>query len=162
MPLFNGTFQMFGPNPGELQRVGPVLPVEVMIPRALEEVLRRNGEPVPAPVRGLALIDTGASNSGVEEAVFQVLRLSPVGKVPIHTPSGPAARYVYPVRIVLGRPPNLLVIEFGKVVGVQLASSLPPISAPMGLPLIVLLGRDLLANCLFIYNGPQSSFSLCL
>ena len=28
--------------------------------------------------------------------------------------------------------------------------------------LIVLIGRDMLANCVLVYNGPDSSFSLSL
>jgi len=83
-----------------LAQHGPVLNVEVHVPNALAAQLAQAGQTVPSPVSGLALIDTGASISAVDDSIIQSLGVSPVGIATVKTPSGAARQNQYPVRFV--------------------------------------------------------------
>lgn len=74
MPVYNfghylvpqGTGQAPSPFPAGLRMSGPVIPVQIEIPSALADRLQQSGQAIPAPVSGLALVDTGASVSAVD------------------------------------------------------------------------------------------------
>jgi hypothetical protein len=125
--------------------------VDVSLPRA--EALRRMGMPVPSavPVRGL--IDTGASGTCVDPTCLATLGLSPTGQMPIHTPSTSGTPHlcdVYDVSLVLLHPNLQLGIR-----------ALPVIASNLSVQGIqALVGRDVLARCLFVYDGVAGIFSL--
>ncbi len=68
MPVYDGEFRTRTgqPDRGGLHRVGPVLPVEIAVPSALSRFLSAQNQQIPAPMTGLALIDTGATRSCVD------------------------------------------------------------------------------------------------
>lgn len=62
---------------GALKHFGPLIGAEIRIPDALAKALSEQGQPIPPPVKGYMLIDTGASITSVAEHVFQELNLKP-------------------------------------------------------------------------------------
>jgi len=149
MPIYNIASQ--GP-PGvppsaALHQAGPILPIQVAIPLALENQLRQTGQAVPQPISGSALIDTGATFSAVDDTLFQRLGVPPIGLSPTGTAGGPAQLNVYPARFIL---PGSVQVGFSRVTGVHLT----------GQPMIALIGRDVLTSMLLVYNGPQGTVTL--
>ena len=71
MPSFTTTI----PN---LQKAGPI--VEILITPAIEliEVLRSKNQPIPSPLKVLAMIDTGATSSVVNPYIIKKLHTSKV------------------------------------------------------------------------------------
>ena len=74
--------------------------------------------------------------------------MQPVGVVPVGTAAGPATHPVYPIRLQLQGVG--LVLEFSRVTGAPLK----------GMNLVALLGRDVLAKMILIYDGPSSEYTL--
>jgi hypothetical protein len=136
--------------------VGPLLPVEVHVPQALAALLTSQGQPVPAPVTGWALIDTGATLSGVHEPTALQLGIATVGQIPSGTAAGQVMQNQYPVRFVF---PGLGGVGFGvdviRATGVNLAGS-----QWNGIPYQALIGRDALGACVLTYNGPGALYTL--
>src|SRR5882757_9170490 len=98
MPVFNFV-QWDKVNLGTLERDGPIIPVEVSMPTALEEWCVKNNFPIATPETGYALIDTGASISGIHEDILKQLSIVPIDSIPIGTPSGTGRAFVYPTRV---------------------------------------------------------------
>lgn len=46
-----------------LQGVGPIVDLKIAVGTAVEATLRKAGNPIPAPVSAVAMIDTGATGS---------------------------------------------------------------------------------------------------
>ena len=112
-------------------------------------------EPAPSPLRVRALIDTGASHTFADPAVVSVLRLDPVGSAQARTAttdeSGvPMQIYELTLGIYSGDTPTPIGAPAQKVVAANLASR--------GFHMI--LGRDLLSECLLIYNGGAQILTL--
>jgi hypothetical protein len=146
-----------------LQTMGPLLAVNVHQPKALVQLLSSSGQPVASPVGGLALIDTGATNTCVDGAVLQKLGMAPIGVLTSLTAAGPAPQSMYPVRLEF--PSEGLDLEFSSVAGVNLTGQSVPVVPPGGqqgqqMPIIALVGRDVLSRCVLIYNGTGGFFTL--
>lgn len=129
---------------------GPALQVEIAIPTELAALLQQASLSIPPPHIGVALIDTGASITSVDEAVLRGLGLSPTSVVTVATPS--AAQVRQPVyACVLSFPGTPLgAIPFHEVVGSQLS----------GLGFSALIGRDILRFCQLVYNGPEGFWTI--
>jgi predicted aspartyl protease len=134
-----------------LQHVGPLLHVAVAVHPQHAERLITQGQQPPEAVTGLALIDTGASITAVDEAVCRKLGLTPTSVVPMSHAGGSEQRNCYSIQILFPGAP------------------LPPITIPLaascnlsaGLqPYIVLLGRNLLARMKMVYNGPRGRIEI--
>lgn len=126
------------------------------VPSALASQLQHAGQPVPAPVSGLALVDTGASLSAVDTSVIQQLGVQAVGLVQVGTAGGPQRQATYPARFAFPGT-SLPSIDFGLLLGATLAGQ---IAAGTGHPIIALLGRDLFQHFVLVYNGPGAMFTL--
>ncbi len=130
---------------------GPWLDVEVRVPKAFEDLLVKQRKPIPKPVSGRALIDTGASISAVDNSIITSLEVQPVGLIEVHTPSGSALQNQYPVRF--GFP----------------GSSLPELTVQQAIGsvlqaqgIIALIGRDALSSVILVYNGPSGIITLAI
>lgn len=133
-----------------LARSGPVIQVAVSVTPEHLDVLKAAGRDVPAAVVGFALIDTGASITGVSEEVCQSLGLRPTGVATIHGVGGEKKHNCYAVMIQL--PDPLKPIVGHRVVSFRdLAGNPPP---------ILLLGRDLLHRFKITYNGPYGRLEM--
>lgn len=138
---------------GTLTADGPLIPVEVGVPAALEQWLAKNQRPIPAPVAGVALIDTGAGMSGIHEPILQQLNIPAVDSVQIATPSGGGRASVYQAGVAL---PAINVTGYQvRVVGNQLNWTTTD-----GRSVIMLLGRDILSQFLIVYNGKLNTITL--
>jgi predicted aspartyl protease len=96
----------------------------------------------------MALIDTGATASAVDNSVVTALGVNPVGTALVGTAGGPVTQPVYPIRTQLQGVG--LTINFSRVTGAPLSN--------MGL--VALLGRDMLTRMMLIYDGPSSEYTL--
>jgi hypothetical protein len=151
MPLFNQLFRTNNgtPNPGLLAVRGPIVQVEVQLPSALAAQYQALSRPIPAPITGWAMVDTGASKTCVDDGLILGLGVAPINQITVQTPSGSAQQFLYPARFSFpGTPlPN---IDFSSVVGSTLAAQ----------GIVALIGRDVLSRFLLVYNGPAGMFSL--
>lgn len=152
MPTYTGKFYPQGtpvpsPSPGGLRTLGPIIPVQIEIPLVLNQQLQAANKPIPPPVTGSALIDTGAGASAIDRQVPGKLGVSPIGTTNVSTPSGQSPHNLYPIRVVWA---GLLTLDYQAVIDADLA--------PQGL--VALLGRDFLERALFIYDGPNGEFRI--
>lgn len=138
---------------GTLTTDGPLIPVEIGIPTALEQWCVANNSPIPAPAVGFALLDTGASISGVHEPLLTQMNVQPVDSIPVSTPSGNGRCSIYPAQLAF---PALNVTRYS----VRLAGNQLNWTASDGKNVIMLLGRDILFQFLMVYNGPMHSVTL--
>jgi hypothetical protein len=137
---------------------GPIVDVGVMVSAARLQVLQDANDAIPQPSIVRALIDTGAGISGVDPSVLQALSLTPTGEAEIHTPSTggvPVKTPTYDVRIAIlaGRSGDQhFLSETIQVTATNLVAQ--------GFCYHVLLGRDILKNCILHYNGADAVFTL--
>jgi predicted aspartyl protease len=132
-----------------LQLRGPVLQVSVTIEENAGKALASQGKPLPVPKTGFALIDTGASNSCIDEQAAKDLGppIIDVGtmlsasheKVPCN---------IYPVQIIT----PIITLNSPRTMGAALAAQ----------GLLALIGRDVLQRCNLFYNGPTGQFTLSI
>ncbi len=97
----NGT-QIQVPPRIALQQRGPVIPVTVGLEQGMVQSLAQRGAPVPLTRSGLALVDTGASISCIDEQLAQELHLPVVDVCQMVSASHSAhPSNVYPIQIAL-------------------------------------------------------------
>jgi hypothetical protein len=134
---------------------GPVLSVRLALTRPEAARRRRTGQTVAPPVDVTAIIDTGAEVTCVDPSVGRRLAATPLAPGLTNLPAaggvGPSVRY--DLQLIIGhssgaiRPldvPDLRVYE------VSLTH----------LGYDAILGRDVLAYCVLIYDGVAGSFTL--
>lgn len=158
MPVYNWHYWPIQGQIGTadiLRAGGPLLPVEVAVPDALAQYLTQQGQAVPAPVIGVALIDTGASVTAVHQDVFTSLAVSAVGSATVGSANGPSQKPTFPAKISFPGT-QLQGIGFNQVLSCDLTGQLVN-----GQQVIVLMGRDLLQHFILIYNGPGGTIALC-
>ncbi len=155
MPVFEFVYDSQPPDStGALLADGPLIPVEVSMPAALQEWFARKFIPIPAPISGFALVDTGASISAIHDGILADLSIDPIDSIPLATPSGSSRTFIYPTQVSF---PALAVQGYAmsRVAGCQLDWTTED-----GKRVIMLLGRDLLAQFLMVYNGKTNSVTL--
>ena len=153
MPVFD--FFFWNQQSGNLlEKDGAIIQVEIGTPKALEEWIVKKQLQVPPPIPGYALIDTGASISSVHQEVLDQLSILPIDSIPLCTPSGEDRAFIYPTKVSF---PGLGVSEYqmSRVAGSQLNWT-----TSQGNQIIMLLGRDLLSQMLFIYNGKTGAVTI--
>jgi len=132
-----------------LQLRGPILQVSLTIEQSAGKGLVAQGKTVPTPRSGLALIDTGASNTCVDEQTAKDLGLPVIDVANMQSASHEKhSCNVYPVQIIT----PIVTLNAPRAMGAALASQ----------GLLVLVGRDVLQNCNLFYNGPAGQFTLSL
>lgn len=132
-----------------LQMRGPIVQVTVTIEQNAGKALLSQGKALPTPETGWALIDTGASNTCIDEQAAKKLGLPVIDvgtilsathqKVPCNS---------YPVLIHT----PIVDLNNARTIGAALAAQ----------GLLVLIGRDVLSRCNLFYNGPMGQFTLSL
>jgi len=136
-----------------LSQSGPVLEIVVGASQARADALRQAGQGIPSSVTLWELIDTGGSSSVIDQNILDQLVLQPTGVAPIHTPSTDGVAHncpQYDVSIRLQHPMLQLQLDPRPVIATNL--SVQGIQA--------LIGRDILQNCLLIYDGYEQQFTL--
>ena len=143
---------------GPIGAGGAIVDVLFGVPRTRATLLSRAGFPVPAPVHIRALLDTGASLTGVSPRVLAALDLRPFDQMEVYTPSTPPGsphvcdRFLVSISMVAGGRacpfPDLYVMSADCWLE--------------GEGIEALVGRDILARCNFMYFGPEGNFNLSL
>lgn len=139
------------PSQAVLLQRGPVIQVTVGVGQAIAQQVLQQGGQLPPPVTGLALIDTGATTTCIDEEAAQKLQLPAIDVVTVASVSHASTeRNVYPISIeVAGLP---IVVNAPRSVGAELKAQ----------GLLLLIGRDVLQSCVLVYNGPAGQFTLTL
>jgi len=136
----------------QVTQSGPILSAAVGVSEARAAALTAADQPIPPLVPIRALVDTGASCTCVDPSVLAALSLTPTGSVSVNTPSTGATphsadQYDVGLAIPNGTP---LVLQTIPVVAAELL--------PQGFH--ALIGRDILDQCLLVYNGKIRLFTL--
>lgn len=133
---------------------GPMILAAVGVSESRRKALTDAGHSLPNLEMVNALVDTGASGSVVDPAVIAPLGLSPTSYISVHTPSTngqPVQQPVYDLSIWLYHAKTKHIFE----------RSFPVCCAGLRAQGIdMLLGRDVLAECLMVYDGPEARYSL--
>jgi hypothetical protein len=135
---------------------GPVLTVVIGVSVPRGDALMTAGQPVPNGISARALIDTGASCSCVDPSILAKLDLTPTGTVSVHTPSTGGAAHLaeqYDVSLIIpGAGTHHVPLAIPAVPAMAANLSLQGVDA--------LIGRDVLRDCIFIYNGSLGLFTI--
>ena len=152
MPIYNRFWT--NPSTGQhdpnlLAPNGPALPIEISIPDSYVDLLQIASIPIPSPLSGSALIDTGARFTAVDINVLQQLGIDPVSTIEVITPSGREIQGIYMVRIGF------------------VGTSIPPFqpwwvtgSQLQAFGHIALIGRDILNQSLMVYDGKHGMWTI--
>ncbi|MCL5611679.1 MAG: retroviral-like aspartic protease family protein [Chloroflexi bacterium] len=139
------------PPPLALMQRGPIVQVTIGVEQNMAQQLVAQGAQLPQPVSGVALIDTGATSTCIDEVIARQLNLPAIDVITIASASHANSKQnVYPALIeVIG-----IAIKFNalRAIGVPLANQ----------GIQVLIGRDLLQHCTLFYNGMIGSFTLSI
>jgi hypothetical protein len=159
MPTFNIQLRGQGTTPDHkkidvppqaaLQHQGPMVPVSVCLEQnAAKPILQKGGAVLGAP--GMALIDTGASLSAIDEDLANELKIPIIdqGKTDSATHRDHPCN-LYPVQFTIG---NVITVQVPRAMGVKLRHR----------GYIAIIGRDILQGCILIYNGGMGSISLSM
>ena len=149
---FSGRFRGQSTSPrAVLQNVGPNIEVILAPLEAQLKSTADHGDTPPQPVSGHAPIDTGASTTCVDaEAARRAgMALVTTGRIMSATHANELVP-VFAGRLTIAQAS--ITVNSNRAFGLNLKDQ----------GLIALIGRDLLANCVLVYNGLDGSFSLSL
>lgn len=143
-------------NPGEkkdedpqvenLALHGARIQIEIGVPDSVVEYYKSRGQEAPARIRATALIDSGASISGVKPSVAQMAGLIQTRSVGVSGVIGAELRPVYTASIIL--PDYDIQLDAIDLAGVELVQQ----------GVDVLLGRPFLRNVTLVYEGRSGTF----
>ena len=155
---------IFGPI---LEQVGALVIAEWSVPKSLAEQLSREGKPVPHPVAGHVLVDTGAGKTSIAQHTAEQLGLTPTGTSSSFGAHGQqeSVRYRadFTLRIIDSDGKTLSVcFEDHEVMGIpKMKESFDQFGLrdPNGnlVNVIGVLGREFLRHAKLTYNGPQGT-----
>lgn len=135
---------------------GPILNVFLTVSDARLTALTKLGTSIPNGQAATALLDTGASCTCVDPSIIKALGLTPTGQTSLLTPStkqGPVAADQYDCGVII----------YGQTAeNPYIIRNLPVLEAPLlqQQGFHALIGRDVLANCVLIYNGVIKTYTL--
>ncbi len=111
------------------------------------------GEAIPAPIRVRAVIDTGTDITAVSASILQPMGLTLAASGSTHTASGSVSVKLFEISLVIpGSDPTVLLVVRPQLLVMELTAVIPDVD--------LLLGRDVLDECLFFYDGPGKQFIL--
>jgi hypothetical protein len=135
---------------------GAVVDVVVGWGAAQAHKLLSTGQPIPSPLQASALIDTGAEMTCIDSSLARQLSFPLGGFLPANVPAhgGLTFGVICPASLIVVHPSGKAKKNFARhniaVMELQLAA----------LQYQVLLGRDVLKRCRFLYDGIQQIFGL--
>lgn len=134
-----------------LNQFGPRVEITLALLKEQIDVISGKGEKVPAPVAGYALIDTGASATCIDKDAANRAGLPIVDSGPLHSVTHASETVpIYAGSLTIQRA-NINFLAH-RAYGVNLVEQ----------GLTALIGRDILSQCILVYNGPDSSFSISI
>ncbi|MCL2640201.1 MAG: aspartyl protease family protein [Phycisphaerales bacterium] len=140
---------------GALKKSGPLVDVLVSVSEPRLDALLAAGRQIPPAIKIRALIDTGASCTAIDTSIVRKLEIPATGTVDVRTPSTGATPHTfnqYDIQLtILDERGNPL----------SSGHSIPIVGSDFsGQDIEALIGRDLLAMGILIYNGTAGSFTL--
>ena len=138
----------------QISALGPLLDVEIGVSGPRRDALHKAGLAIPSNVAVRALIDTGASCTGIDKAIIAALQLVSKGPIPVHTPTtgqAPKSCEQYDIHLRLIHPKLSFTFAALPVIETDDLS----VQGIQGL-----IGRDVLRSCIFIFNGENGTYSL--
>lgn len=149
--------RIYFPLPGQLglntlAKDGPTVEVEISITTILQQNFQAKDLAIPTPVKGTALIDTGATISCIDDTVASKLGINPTGQINSGGMAGSSKRNLYPAKLTILAGNQRWQFESTGVIGVNIIY--------MGL--IALIGRDFLSKGIMVYNGFLGIVDLCI
>lgn len=139
---------------GPIQAIGAILPVEITLPETYVEQLTKTKQPLPEAKIGVALLDTGSSDTIIHEPFLADLPIGISHQSMYSTPGHTSKVNCYPVKLVL--PTHQGHFEFK---GIH-TRNLENFTTSEGMQVACILGRDILRHFVFVYDGPSDTFSL--
>jgi hypothetical protein len=151
------------PTPEALIAVGPLILAAWALPQTLIQALSAAGRPIPRPVEGVMLVDTGAMQTCISEVAAQALGLQPVRIAKTYGAAGLHENKVYETQLLIGIGDDKGLLRSDIRFQMQ-TIGIPQLDEPMkGLKiadreqtLIGLLGRDFLRFTTLTYKGDGS------
>lgn len=134
-----------------MQQRGPLVQVSITLAQSFTATLMQAGKQLPPPSTGFALIDTGASNTCVDDEAAKAMNLPVIDVGAMHSAShARTPSNIYPVQI--------------QIIGFQIQFQSPRTmgAALKEQGLLMLLGRDLLQRCTLFYNGLTGQITLSM
>jgi len=132
-----------------LLRQGPVIPVTVRLEANMAKPILAQGQAIMGQP-GVALIDTGASISAIDEQIAKDLRIPVVDRGRMSSASRESTPCnLYPVEFTIG---NTIVVQVPRAMGAVIRQK----------GFIAIIGRDILQSCTLIYNGPLGTVTLAM
>jgi hypothetical protein len=134
-----------------------VIDLGIWIDRTLAHSLVAQGLAVPPPKTVRALIDTGADRTAIHPAALAMISSFPAGTILVRRQSLTAAARrvnIHRVRVAFGG--HAVSPTRGTWVEIESAAVVP---ADPGI--LALIGRDVLALCQFVYDGPKGKLLWC-
>ncbi len=142
---------------------GPIIDVVILPSAHRLEALQKKNMPLPNYQLGTFLIDTGASNTCIDESLLSPLDLTPTGVSYMQTPSTngrPVAFSQYDVQILI--PSNSSPSSDNKsYIPFHSQSLCVGSSHFLSQGIHGLIGRDVLEKCILVYNGHNRTYALC-
>ncbi|HUW05517.1 MAG TPA: aspartyl protease family protein [Williamwhitmania sp.] len=130
-----------------LQQIGPIVEIVIFPSQPIFLKMMSEGKNPPSK-KVIALIDTGASGSCINDPIAKELGLIARDVISVHTPSGTTQQPIYDLGFAL---PSLTNNVFPvQALGADLEKQ----------PYAALIGRDILSICTLIYNGWDNSYQL--
>lgn len=130
-----------------LQSRGPIIEIQLSPSLPFIETMNIQISEIKT-INVMAMIDTGASVTAIQQGLLKNLGINPIGSSLIHTPSSQNVRCnKYDVQLIF---PNHVAIPTISITEVPL----------QGQHIQCLIGRDILQYGVFIYNGYDNSFTL--
>jgi hypothetical protein len=157
-------FRIQCPTPQDLATVGPLIVGEWSVPDVLAQALRAAGRPVPPPVTGHLLVDTGATRTCIALEVAQQLGLSKVGVGKTYGAGGLHENLVFAAVLKMNaQVPNST--QGFQFMAIQPVMAVPDLSRGLRgtfdlntgqqIVLVGLLGRDFLRHTRIDYRGNE-------
>lgn len=157
-------------NPDDLVQLGPMVAAEWSVPSALANANLALGRGVPAPARGIVLVDTGATKTSIDLEVAKQLGLKQIGFEYTYGAGGLHQLPVFEAHCAVSMEDGV-----GNTTVVQsdlMVAGIPDLqtsAAKRGLsrngspcPLVGLLGRDFLRHTTMTYDGPKGRVEIRL
>ena len=134
-----------------LQQAGPVIQVILSPLEVHLKVITERGGELPPSLSGRALIDTGATMTCVDADAARRAGLAQVDSGTMTSATHANEKVpIFAGRLIMDAAS--ITVNANRAIGANLS--------PQGL--IALIGRDLLAQCVLVYNGLDGSFSLSI
>jgi hypothetical protein len=143
---------------------GASLTAYIGVSKARRETLQELGQDVPDPVKVRAMIDTGASCTCIVPKIAERLGLTPSGQTEMYSATSedkPVDQDEYDVGFLVVNPTTGLTTHaFQNVPLVMHTIKVVCTPALVNLGYEALIGRDILAGCMFVYDGRNGKLLL--